>query len=178
MSACNAPAATRASSGWTRTRTSTPRTEDTTTSGYLGGLALALAVGVGELTLPAALELVPVPQDRTLLVDARDTDPGERVLLDQSSVTRLRLQDLTEDLLPAGDLYLHVDVDVADPRDVPGLLYPTPDGPPLTEVLTAVRRATATGRVVGIGLAVTWHHDSRTTAARHDVLRRLVAVST
>jgi len=35
-------------------------TEDTTTSGYLGGLPLALAAGVGTLRLPAALGLHPV----------------------------------------------------------------------------------------------------------------------
>lgn len=53
-------------------------TERTSTSGYLGGMPLALAVGVGTLTLPTALGLRPVAETRTVLIDARDTDPGER----------------------------------------------------------------------------------------------------
>lgn len=43
-------------------------TEQTTTSGYLGGMPAALAVGVGTLTLPTALVLRPVPPSRALLI--------------------------------------------------------------------------------------------------------------
>lgn len=153
-------------------------TEATTTSGYLGGLPLALAVGLGTLTLPEALGLRPVPQSRVLLVDARDTDPGEQVLLDQSVVTRVPLQDLTDDVLPVGDLYLHIDLDVADPQDVPDLLYPAHDGPALTDVLAVVQRVMTTRRVAAVGLAVTWRWESEATAAHRDVLRRLVQAVT
>ena len=69
-------------------------TATTTTSGYLGGMPLALAVGVGALTLPNALGLRPVSESRAVLVDARDTDPGEHILLEQSSVRRVDLDDL------------------------------------------------------------------------------------
>ena len=153
-------------------------TEASTTSGYLGGLPLALAVGLGTLTLPDALGLRPIPQSRAMLVDARDTDPGEQELLDQSAVTRVRVQDLVDDVLPVGDVYLHVDVDVADPQDVPGLLYPAPDGPALTEVLAAVRRVMATGRVAAVGLAITWQHKPEAAAAHRDVVRRLLQATT
>ncbi len=153
-------------------------TEATTTSGYFGGLPLALAVGVGTLTLPEALGLRPVPQSRAVLVDARDTDPGEQELLAQSVVNRVRLHDLADDVLPAGDLYLHLDVDVADPQDVPDLLYPAPDGPALTEVLAAVQRVVATGRVAAVGLAVTWRHEPEAAAAHRHVLGRLVQATT
>jgi len=63
-------------------------TEATTTSGYLGGMPLALAAGVGTPTLPDLLGLRPVPESQILLVDARDTDPGEHALLDASAVQR------------------------------------------------------------------------------------------
>lgn len=147
-------------------------TEDSSTSGYLGGLPLALAVGTGTLTLPEALGLRPVPQQRAVLVDARDTDPGEADLLGRSAVVRTRVADLGG-ALPDRDLYLHVDLDVADPADVPGLLYPVPGGPRLDEVLAAVARVVATGRVVGVGVAATWGPDPR--AAHADVLCRLLA---
>lgn len=150
-------------------------TEDTTTSGYLGGLPLALAAGLGTLTLPQALGLRPVPEDRILLVDARDTDPGEQVLLQASAVRRTTVPELHEGVLPEGDLYLHLDLDVADPVDVPELLYPTAGGPPLSEVLAAVARVVATGRVAAVGIAATWHQGGAAREAHAELLRDLLA---
>lgn len=148
-------------------------TEASTTSGYLGGMPLALAVGVGTLTLPAALGLRPVPQPRVLLVDARDTDPGEHVLLEASSVSRVRLQDLGDDDLPAGRFYLHIDIDVCDPGEVPGLLYPAPGGPALTDLLDAVRRIAATGRVAAVGVGATWRHNTAAAPRQREIMLRL-----
>ncbi|PZA19318.1 arginase family protein, partial [Modestobacter versicolor] len=86
-------------------------TAASTTSGYLGGFPLALAVGRGDLALPTALGLRPVAEDRVVLVDARDTDPGEHALLADSAVTRTSVADLPG-VVPGGDLYVHLDVDV------------------------------------------------------------------
>lgn len=149
-------------------------TEDTTTSGYLGGMPLALAAGVGALTLPEALGLRPVPEDRIVLVDARDTDPGEAALLRRSAVRRTTVQELSAADLPAGELYLHVDLDVADPADVPDLLYPTGGGPCLDDVLAAVGRVVATGRVAAVGVGTTWRQGGSRRAEHEQVLRRLV----
>lgn len=99
-------------------------TEDTTTSGYLKGRPLALAAGVGTLTLPATLGLHPVAESRIVLVDARDTDPAEQVLLDRTEVRRSGVVELDVTALPDGALYVHIDVDVCDPSNVPDLLYP------------------------------------------------------
>jgi len=148
-------------------------TETTTTSGYRGGMPLALAVGVGTLTLPGALGLRPVPESNVVLVDARDTDPGEHILLERSSVRRTRLPDLKDAALPGCPLYLHLDIDVCDPEEVPGLLYPAPGGPALADVLDAVQRVMATGRVAAIGAAVTWRQDRPATPAQRSVMPRL-----
>jgi len=152
-------------------------TEATTTSGYLGGMPLALAAGVGTLTLPDRLGLRPVPESRIVLVDARDTDPGEYALLEKSAVTRRPVPQLDPDDLPAGDLYLHVDVDVCDPEQVPELLYPAPDGPSTSAVLNSVRAVVATGRVVAVGLAATWRHGGPAAAAHQDLVWRLLQAS-
>ena len=141
-------------------------TEATTTSGYLGGMPLALAAGVGTPTLPDALGLRPVPPSRIVLVDARDTDPPEHRLLADAGVPRRAVADLAGADLPEGELYLHVDLDVCDPGDLPDLLFPAPGGPPLDDVLAAVGRVLATGRVVAVGLAATWHADR--AAADHE----------
>jgi len=148
-------------------------TEATTTSGYLGGMPLALAAGIGTLTLPAALGLNPVSQSRIVLVDARDTDPAEQSLLEQSSVARTRVQDLDDSNLPSGEIYLHLDLDVCDPSDVPDLLFPVPGGPALADVTAAVERTVATGRVAAVGVAATWHHRHPGSPVHRDVVRRM-----
>jgi arginase len=94
---------------------------------------------------------VPVPESRVVLVDARDTDGGEQELLDRSALQRTRVPDVDAATLPDGELYLHVDVDV----QVPGLLYPVPGGPGVTEVIAAVRRVAATRRLSAVGIAAT-----------------------
>ncbi len=147
-------------------------TEATTTSGYLGGMPLALAAGVGTPTLPDALGLRPVPPSRVVLVDARDTDPPEHRLLADAGIGTRPVADLAAADLPEGELYLHVDLDVCDPGDVPELLFPTPGGPPLDDVLAAVGRVLGTGRVVAVGLAATWHQD-RPSPAHERVLGAL-----
>jgi arginase len=151
-------------------------TVDTTTSGYLGGMPLALAVGRGELTLPRALGLQPVPEDRVVLVDARDTDPGEHQLLADSAVTRTTVADLAT-VVPDGDLYVHLDVDVCTPAEVPDLLYPAEGGSGVDDVLTAVRGLVATGRVAAIGLAATWHHRAPARPEHTALVRRLLAAA-
>lgn len=140
-------------------------TETSTTSGYLGGMPLALAVGVGTPTLPRALGLRPIPEARAVLVDARDTDPGEHDLLAVSQVRRLRVDEIDAGSVPGGDIYLHVDIDVYDPSDVPDLLFPAPGGPAAAAVTAAVGRVLATGRVVAVGLGVTRRVDGTTPDA-------------
>lgn len=151
-------------------------TSTTTTSGYLGGMPLTLAVGRGDLALPAALGLRPVAEERVVLVDARDTDPGEHQLLSGSAVTRSTVAELTG-VVPDGDLYVHVDVDVCTPAEVPDLLYPAAGGVRVDELLTAVRGLVATGRVVALGLAATWHHTATARPEHAALVRGLLAAA-
>jgi arginase len=92
-----------------------------------------------------------------VLVGARDIDPPELELLEEHAVPRVdRVEDLDEADLPDGELYLHLDIDVADPEDVPNLRYPAPGGPSLDAVLEAVARVIDTGRVIAVGLSASW----------------------
>ena len=155
-------------------------TEASTTSGYLGGMPLALAVGVGTSTLTDALGLRPVASSRAVLVDARDTDPGEHALLAGTSVRRTSVPGLAvpgraaRDL-PDGDLYLHVDADVCDPDRVPGLLFPAPGGPDPASLVAAVRSIAATGRVAAVGIGATWRHRDPVAPEHAELVRGLVA---
>ncbi|HKA88766.1 MAG TPA: arginase family protein [Haliangiales bacterium] len=131
-------------------------THETTLSGYLGGMPLALAVGRGDATVRDRLGLRPVREERVVLADARDLDPPERAALDASAVRRSSVADLVP---PDGDLYVHVDIDVLDPTELAGLRFPAPGGPPLATVVAALRRLSATRRILGVGLALTFDPD-------------------
>jgi arginase len=149
-------------------------TEATTPSGYLGGMPLALAVGVGTLTLPLELELHPVPTSRVVLVGARDIDSDELILLEQSAIEQRGLDVLAIDL-PEGDLFLHVDIDICDPMVVPDLLFPAPGGPGIDVVADLVQRVMATGRVMAIDLAATWHQNGPAASIQRQAMRRVRA---
>jgi arginase len=133
------------------------QTLETTTSGYLGGLPLRILVGYRPELIADALDLRAVPEDRVVLVDARDLDPPEAEYLSRSAIRRHPVEDVTADVLPDGPLYLHVDVDVVSPDDLPGLRFPATGGPPLSAVAAALDRVLATGRVAAVGLGCTWY---------------------
>ncbi|GIF47761.1 hypothetical protein Afe04nite_23000 [Asanoa ferruginea] len=129
-------------------------TLETTTSGYLGGLSLRLALGAHPDLLAGPLGLRPLPIERAVLVDGRDLDPAEVAYLATSGLVRQPVDALA---LPDGPLVLHVDVDVIDSAELPGLRFPAPGGPSTGDVLEAVQRVLATGRVAAVDIAGTWH---------------------
>ena len=133
-------------------------TEQTTSSGYLGGLPLAKAVGRGDLSLPDSLGLTPLAEGRVLLVDARDLDPPEVVALRGSQVRRATVDSVRE-ALPDGPLHLHVDLDVFDASLLTGLRFPAANGPGVDAVAAAVATVAASGRLVALSIAATWRPD-------------------
>lgn len=149
----------------------------TTTSGYLGGLSLRLVLGAHPELLAGPLGLQPITEDRAVLVDARDLDPPEADFLQTSAVRRSSVTELDEDTLPDGPLILHVDVDVVDPEELIGLLFPAPGGPSASAVTRAVYRVLATGRVTVLNIACPWRPTTqhRVQQARTDLLRALVS---
>lgn len=152
-------------------------TLDTTTSGYLGGLSLRLVLGAHPELLARPLGVQPVAEARCVLVDARDLDPPEAAFLAASSVRRVGVTELEAASVPDGPLIVHVDVDVTDPDDLRGLLFPAPGGPAAAEVVAAVRRILTTGRVTVLDLACPWHPttDQRVQQARTDLLGNLIS---
>jgi arginase len=129
------------------------QTLETTTSGYIGGMPLRFLVGYRPELIADRLGLRPLDEERAVLVDARDLDPAEAEYLHGSGIRRYQLQDLE---LPDGPLLVHVDLDVVDGAELPGLLFPVPGGPSMRDVLAKVEEIIATGRVVAVDLACTW----------------------
>ncbi len=127
-------------------------TPQTTRSGFLDGMALAIATGRCHADLrERAGQAGPVAESRVLLVAPRDLDPGERDNLDASHVTVIeysevresglapKLQPALEELQSRADeVYLHLDVDVLDHDEAPANEYSTPGGLPLSQLEAAI----------------------------------------
>lgn len=147
------------------------------TSGYLGGLALRMAMGGDAERLAVPLGLRPLAEERAVLVGARDLDPAEAAYLATSRVRRGTVEDVRDSDLPAGPVILHVDVDVIDPSLVPGLRFPVAGGPSTPVVLEAVRRLVAGGRVRALDVACPWWApaDADQQAVRRELVAELVA---
>ncbi|MDR2988286.1 MAG: arginase family protein [Nocardiopsaceae bacterium] len=144
------------------------QTPETTASGYLGGMPLRLLAGYRPELIAASLGLRPVPEDHILLVGARDLDPPEAVYLAGSAIKRKDTSPtVAADLpgVPDVPLYVHVDLDVLDPGEAPGLRFPAPGGPTAEQLAGSLRAILATGRVAAVGIACSWRagytHEAR-----------------
>ncbi|MGH9321381.1 MAG: arginase family protein, partial [Vicinamibacteria bacterium] len=102
-------------------------TPETTLSGMLGGMPVAIAAGMCLRNLRLTSGLEPALPDRYIVLGAvRDTDPLEQDLLDRSEVEMIstddirkrseRIHEQMERLSSLVDLiYIHIDMDVLDP---------------------------------------------------------------
>jgi arginase len=132
----------------------TPRT---TRSGYLGGMALAMLVGRAGARLTEAIGLRAVAEDACVLAGARDLDPLERELLDASAVRRVDdVTALAHAALPPAPWYVHLDVDLIDPSELPPLRFPASGGPSVHELAVALRALASRGTIAALGLACTF----------------------
>jgi arginase len=116
-------------------------TPETTRSGSLGGMPVAVATGraLQRLRLDAKLE-PPLPDRYVVMGGVRLTDPLEQQMLDESRIEQVSVDDLRH-ATPAvfeqldrlsrltDKLYIHIDMDVLDPREVMGHGNKVPNGP-------------------------------------------------
>jgi len=121
-------------------------TPETTRSGSLGGMPVAVATGraLHQIRLDATLD--PPLADRYIVMGGvRLTDPLEQHLLDSSMIEQLTVEDLRTasdavfeqlDRLAAitDRLYIHIDMDVLDEREVMGHGNKVPGGPTSEEL--------------------------------------------
>ncbi|MBT8197503.1 MAG: arginase family protein, partial [Acidimicrobiia bacterium] len=128
-------------------------TWDTSQSGFIGGMPLAMATGRGEQTVVIGAGLSPLGDSSVVLVDARDLDRGEDVAVAASGITMCSVAEVAGAVDDRTPLYVHVDVDVVDPEDMPAVNYPAPGGPSLEMVASAVADLAATGRVVAFSIS-------------------------
>jgi arginase len=153
-------------------------TSETTPSGFLGGMPLAMLVGRGEQTMTKAVGLHPIPEARVILTDGRDLDPEEKQALAKSGVHHITdIRRLLNHPLLVNPLYLHFDTDIVNPDDAPAMGYRAEGGPSSAELQTLFRSLAQTGRVVAVSMT-TWNFkldaDGRTQAACMGLLHSLI----
>jgi arginase len=156
-------------------------TWETTPSGFLGGMPLAMIVGRGEQTMPQGVRLETLPESRVILAGARDLDPGEAEAVAGSALTHLEsVTKLLSMELPEGPLYVHFDADVLDPGAAPAMYYPAPGGPDAATLRRVFQYLAETGRLVAASLS-TWapelDEDGQSRAVSMELLAELVALA-
>ena len=116
-------------------------TPETTRSGSLGGMPVAVATGraLERMRLDAHLD-PPLADQDIVMGGVRLVDPLEQELLDKSKIQQLSVEDL-RNLTPAvfaqldrlskqtDKIYIHIDMDVLDPKEVMGHVNKVPNGP-------------------------------------------------
>jgi arginase len=116
-------------------------TPETTRSGSLGGMPVAVATGraLQGMRLDAKLD-PPLSDQHVVMGGVRLNDPLEQSIIDNSRIEQLSVDDL-RNMTPAvfaqldrlnaisDKIYVHIDMDVLDPREVMGHGNKVPNGP-------------------------------------------------
>jgi arginase len=141
-------------------------TPETTPSGNIHGMALAVLLGLGDPELVGVGGRSPKVQPRnTVLIGIRDLDPGEREILKKSGVAVYTMRDLDErgmrDVVDeaiglAADgtagVHLSFDLDVVDPEDAPGTGTPVWGGITYREAHLAMELLSDRAQIVAVDL--------------------------
>jgi arginase len=143
-------------------------TMETTTTGFLGGMPYAVALGLdlADWRLAAALEPAVRPE-AAALIGTSDLDTAEIEVLQRHPILHIDASQLMQTAVAeriqsalrprsaeARGWYLHLDLDVAGPEELPGGMTPAPYWPPRHHLIEAVGAATRSVPVRVLSLAV------------------------
>ncbi len=139
-------------------------TADTSPSGNVHGMPLAVALGLAGDPFPAALR-GSIDGSHCALVAIRDVDAGERENIKKAGVTALTMADIDRlGMGPAmekaiavaskGDgIHLSLDMDALDPNEAPGVGTPVRGGLTYREAQLAMEMLAASGKLRSIEIA-------------------------
>ena len=129
----------------------------TTPSHYIAGMVLAHLCGrsVAPLLFPGARKIA---EDRVALVGARALDAGERDNLERSRVLRIQFDRERTDgssviaWARRRQVWLHLDVDVIDPGELPAVAFAAVGGPSMAAVGDLLRQLAGVVDLRGVSL--------------------------
>ena len=166
-------------------------TPETTTSGFLDGMSLAIATGRCWRSMAASVRgFRPVPEDRVILLGARDVEHAEASQLRRSGLTHVREATVRERgvaaaLGPALDaiveagakrVYVHVDLDVHDAAEMRANHFAVEGGLSRAEVLEALDFAASRIPIAAAGVTAydpSHDRDGSACEAAIEVVRRV-----
>jgi len=140
---------------------------ETTLSGMLGGMPVAIAAGHALHNLRQTTGLQePLPMSDIMWGGVRDLDPLEADRFREFEVRQVSVRDIRElsdnfsaqfnALADAVDVvYVHVDMDVLEPDEVPGHGLTVPDGPSSKALAAAIGVMFENPKTVALGIAST-----------------------
>jgi arginase len=160
-------------------------TPETTRSGMLDGMSLAIATGRCWRDMASTIPgFRPIPDAQICLIGTRDVDEGEAELLRAARIPAIRPSELATGLSAALDdlrtrtetAYLHIDLDVLDPGE--GIVNPFSAAgglrlAQLLDVIATVRQRFALGAVALTAYDPSYDADARITAAALAILDAL-----
>ena len=108
-------------------------TPETTTTGFLDGMGLAIATGQCWKRLAESIPgFDPIPGSNIVLIGGRDFDAGERerleqagvIVLDAASIEQSGMRNALGSVMPAfvgqaDEIHLHLDLDALNPQEAP-----------------------------------------------------------
>ena len=140
-------------------------TPETTLSGMLGGMPVAVAAGkcLFRLRLKAGLDPA-IPTKNIIMMCVRDLDPLEEELVLNSKITMVSTEEMVklrprmkEEFKKLADrvdvVYIHIDLDVLDGPDIPGHTFMVPGGPTPSELAKSLRYMMRHPKVGALGIA-------------------------
>jgi arginase len=124
-------------------------TPETSPSGFLDGMAVAIAVGHCWRACARTFQANPVPEEHVIQIGVRSVDDEERQRLEQSHLRRT-----TPDPAKVGamvdalaglvrDIYVHLDLDVIDATELQANQYALDGGPSVASVAAIISDAGA-----------------------------------
>jgi arginase len=140
-------------------------TPETTISGLLAGMPVAIVAGLclERLRKMCGLDFA-LPTRNITMVGVRDVDPLEQEILDASEIEYITTEDIqalnpviTHQMERLGKttdiIYVHVDIDVLDPKEIPGHGLPAEGGPSVSQLGAAFEIMFRFPKVRGLGIA-------------------------
>lgn len=140
---------------------------ETTLSGMLGGMPVAVAAGHALHNLRKTAGLAePLPMRHIVWGGVRDLDPLEAERFREYEVQQFSVNDIRDlsdnlrrqidDLADRVDVvYVHIDMDVLDPAEVPGHGLTVADGPSSADLAAAMALMFENPKTVALGIAST-----------------------
>jgi len=140
-------------------------TPETTLSGMLGGMPVAVSAGLCLTRLRLKSGLDPALPTRYIVMSCvRDTDPLEQELIDRSDIEMITVDDIRNltDVIHrqmrrlsrlTDIIYIHIDMDVLDPREVMGHSLNVANGPTSKELAAALTAMFQYKKAAAFGIA-------------------------